>query len=84
MESNMADLTVTSPEIYDVDPSGDIILIVGPSDNEMRIQVSSKVLMLASPVLNAMLRSVLSAIEYYQRWRSKPSLLKSHAEHFNL
>lgn len=38
----------------DADPAGDLVLVVGPSNNQRSIRASSKVLSLASPVLAAM------------------------------
>lgn len=39
----------------DLDPAGDLVLIVGELNSQTRIRVSSKVMALASPVLAAML-----------------------------
>lgn len=52
----MADISMTpmqAPKI-DADPSGDLILVVGPRDDQKSIRASSKVLSLASPVFAAM------------------------------
>ena len=43
--------------IHKTDPAGDLILLVGLGDKQVSVRASSKVLMLASPVLNAMLNS---------------------------
>ena len=46
-------MTTTTP--HDVDPTGDLILVVGPTDNSQSIRVCSQVLKLASSVFAAML-----------------------------
>ena len=44
----------STPPQYDVDPAGDLILLVGQEENQIPIRVSSKVLGLASPVFATM------------------------------
>ena len=43
-----------APPRHNVDPAGDLILLVGEGENQVPIRVSSKVLGLASPVFAAM------------------------------
>ena len=44
----------STPPQYNVDPAGDLILLVGQEENQIPIRVSSKVLGLASPVFATM------------------------------
>ena len=44
----------SAPPQYNVDPAGDLILLVGQEENQIPIRVSSKVLGLASPVFATM------------------------------
>ncbi|KAI9773241.1 MAG: hypothetical protein M1839_002203 [Geoglossum umbratile] len=46
----------TPPEMTKIDPSGDVLFVVGKSDPKAQLLVSSKVLSLASPVFTAMFR----------------------------
>lgn len=51
---NMQSLVPTSTPQCDVDPAGDLILLVGQGNDQKPIRVSSKVLSLASPVFATM------------------------------
>jgi hypothetical protein len=46
----------TPPGTTKIDPNGDVLFAVGPSDQKVHLLVSSKVLSLASPVFTAMFR----------------------------
>ena len=52
----MADNSLTQYTTIDVDPAGDLILVVGSGDNQISIRASSKTLSSVSPVLGAMFR----------------------------
>ena len=54
---NMQNSNPTSAPQYNVDPAGDLILLVGQKENQRPIRVSSKVLSLASPVFATMFGS---------------------------